>query len=121
MAIGVGAGADGGVAGRGFGVGVVEVAIGEPGALVHEQAEAAALELGAIAIQVVAAELVDDYDHDQLGVANVGLGRRRHGHKDGQKDCNEGSKQGREKTRTRLHDWMINNQSLQFRLSGKIG
>jgi hypothetical protein len=72
VAVGVGAGPDGGVAGRGLGVGVVVVAIGEPGAFLHEEIEAAALELGAVAVQVVAAELVDDHDDDQLGAANAG-------------------------------------------------
>ena len=77
MAVGVGSGADGGVAGRGLGVGVVVVAVGEVGAFVEEETEAAAFEIGAIAVEVVGAKLIDDEDDDQLGMGVVGAGQTR--------------------------------------------
>ena len=75
MAVGVGAGADGGVAGGGLGVGVVVVAVGEVGAVLEEEVEAAIFEVGAIAVEVVAAELIDDEDDGELGMVVVGAGR----------------------------------------------
>ena len=56
---------------RRAGVGVVKIAIGEVRAVVEEEAEAAITELIAIALQIVAAKLID-HDHDnQLGMAIV--------------------------------------------------
>ena len=75
MAVGVGAGADGRVAGGGLGIGVVVVAVGEVGALVEEELESVAFEVGAVALEVVFAELVDDEDDDQLRMSVVGAGR----------------------------------------------
>ena len=74
VAVGVGSGADGRVAGRGLGVGVVVVAVGEVGALVEKEAESVAFEVGAVALEVVFAELVDDEDDDELGAGVVGAG-----------------------------------------------
>ena len=73
MPVTVRTGADGRVARASFCVCIIVVAIGEPRALLHEQVEAAPLELGLIAVQVVAAKLIDDYDDDELWFANVGL------------------------------------------------
>jgi hypothetical protein len=42
--------------------------------LIHEELESAALELIAIAVEIVAAKLIDDDDDDELGVAGEGLG-----------------------------------------------
>ena len=112
VTVGVGAGADGGVAGRGLGVGVIEVAIGEPGAFFHEEIEAASLELGAVADQVIAAELVDDHDDDQFGLANVGLGRSGSGEQGGQKR-DEAGEQGSKETGSRLHGTILYNWMLQ--------
>ena len=75
MAVGVGSGADGRVAGRGLGVGVVVVAVGEVGALVEEEAESAAFEVGAVALEIVFAELVDDQDNCELGMGVIGARR----------------------------------------------
>ena len=74
VAVAVGAGEERGVSGSGAGVGVVVIAVGEVGAVVEEEAEAGVAELVAIALQVVAAELVDHDHHDQLGMAVVGRG-----------------------------------------------
>ena len=100
VAVSVGAGADGGVAGSGLGVGVVVVAVGEPGALLHEEIEAAAFELVAVAIEVVAAELVDDHNDDELGAAfkDLGLGNKLQG-KQIERAANR-AKQWRDRDRT---------------------
>lgn len=75
MAVGVGAGADGGVAGGGHGVGVLVVAVGEVGATLEEEIEAGGrLEIVAIAVEEVTAELIDDEFDDQLGGVAVGIG-----------------------------------------------
>ena len=67
VAVGVGSGADGGVAGGGFGVDVVVVAIGEVSTALEEEIEAGwCFEVVAITVEVVAAELVDDEDDDEL-------------------------------------------------------
>ncbi len=73
MSVRIGSGADGRVPRRGLGVGVVEVAVCEPRPVIQKQIETIALELGAIAIQVVAAELVNDDNDNQLGLADVRL------------------------------------------------
>jgi len=80
VAIGVGTGAYSGVAGSGFGVGVVVIAGGEVGSALEEEIEAiGSLEGVAIAIEVVAPELVDDEENDEfgLGVISLGVGGRR--------------------------------------------
>ena len=75
VAVGVGSGADGGVAGRGHGVGVVVVAVGEVGTALEEEVEAVGgLEVVAVAVEIVAAELVDHEDYDQFGLGAVGVG-----------------------------------------------
>ena len=58
--------------GRGAGVGVVVIAIGEVGAVVEQQAEPAFAPLIAITLQIVAAKLVDHDDDHQLGTRVVG-------------------------------------------------
>ena len=74
VSVAVGAGEQRGVARSGAGVGVIVVAVGEVGAVVEEQAESAFAELGAVALQIVAAELIDDDHDDQLGMGVVGRG-----------------------------------------------
>ena len=74
VAVGIGPGSQGGVAGSGLGVGVVVVAIFEVSALVEEEAEAAAFEIGTVAVEVVGAKLVDHQDDDQPGMCIVGAG-----------------------------------------------
>jgi hypothetical protein len=69
----VGAGADGGVTGCSLGIGVVVIAVSEPCAPVHEELEPTILELGAFAIEVVTAKLIDDDNDNQLGAADVRL------------------------------------------------
>ena len=63
----------------GFQIGVVVVAVREPCAVIEKKTEALVFEVGAIALQVVRAELVDDDDHDQFWMGVVGI-RARHGH-----------------------------------------
>jgi hypothetical protein len=60
----------------GTGIGVVVVAVGEVGSVVEEETESAVSELVAIALEIVAAKLVDDDYDDQLGVAVVSGGKR---------------------------------------------
>jgi hypothetical protein len=62
------------MAGSGLGVGVIVVAVFEISAFIEEQAEAAALEIGTIAVEVVGAKLIDHEDDDQPGMAVVGAG-----------------------------------------------
>jgi hypothetical protein len=82
MAVGIGAGAERGVAGRGLGVGVVVVAVGEVGAVVEEEPEAVrSRQVGAIALEVVLAKLIDDNEDDELRFAVVCGGVRRDGRK----------------------------------------
>jgi hypothetical protein len=62
------------VAGRGHCVGVVVVAIRKVGAALEEEIEAGgSLEVVAVAVQIVAAELVDDEDDDEFGGRVVGV------------------------------------------------
>ena len=74
VTVAVSAGEQRGVSGSGAGVGIVVVAVGEVGAVVEEKAESAFAELVAVALQIVAAKLVDDDHHDQLGMGVVGGG-----------------------------------------------
>ena len=74
MTVGIGPGAQSGVAGSGLGVGVVVVAIFKIGAFVEEEAEAAPFEIGTIAVEVVSAKLIDHEDDDQMGPPVVGAG-----------------------------------------------
>ena len=67
MIIAVGAGEERGVSGSGADVGVVVVAVGKVGAVVEEQAESAFAKLVAVALQIVAAKLVDDDNDYELG------------------------------------------------------
>ena len=91
VAVGVGTGANGGVAGRGHGVGVVVVAIGEVGAAIEEEIEAVGgLEVIAEAVEVVAAELVEHEDHDQLGLGAVSIGTKGVGHRTKEKTGESG-------------------------------
>src|SRR5947208_5191141 len=60
------------VAGRGAGVGVVVVTIGEIRAVIEKEAESALAELVLITLQIVATELIDYDNDDQLGAGIVG-------------------------------------------------
>ena len=120
MTVGVGAGPYGRVAGSSLGVGIVVVAIREPSALFGEEAEAASLELGSIAVQVVTAELVDDHDDNQFGATRIRLGRRRGRQKGGEKENGEGSNNSAENTRQRLHRLSLTNGWLHFVLRAVI-
>jgi hypothetical protein len=64
----------GGVSGSGAGVGVVVIAVGEISAAIEKHAEASVAELVAIALQVIAAELVDHDDDNELGAGVVSAG-----------------------------------------------
>src|SRR6185312_8117077 len=58
-------------------IGVVVIAVGKPGSVVEEEIEAALVfEVGAIAFEIVGAELVDYEDDDELGMAVIGGGAR---------------------------------------------
>src|SRR6185312_3505456 len=58
-------------------IGVVVIAVGKPGSVVEEEIEAALVfEVGAIAFEIVGAELVDHQDDDELGMAVIGGGAR---------------------------------------------
>src|SRR5580658_1308016 len=72
--VAVGAGEQRGVSGGGAGVGIVVVTVGEIRAMVEEEAESAFAELIVVAFEIVAAKLVDDNHHDQLGMGVVGGG-----------------------------------------------
>ena len=74
VAVAVGAGKQRGVSRSRARVGVVVIAIRKVGAVIEEEAEAGVAELIAVALQVVAAKLVDHDHHDQLGMAVVGRG-----------------------------------------------
>ena len=100
MAVRVGASTQSGVPGGRLGVGVVVVAVGKPRALVHEEVEAAAFEFAAIAIEIVAAKLVNHHDHDQLGLAGVHLGRSG----DRQEDRNEEGQARRKDRKARAQE-----------------
>ena len=58
--------------GRGARVGVIVVTIREIGAMVEQQPETAFPPLVAIALQIIAAKLVDDDNDHQLGTSVVG-------------------------------------------------
>ena len=60
------------MAGCGAGVGVVVIAVGEVSPVIQEQPEAAVSELVSVALEVVPAKLVNDYNHDQPWVSVVG-------------------------------------------------
>src|SRR5436305_88161 len=88
MSVTVGSGADGGVAGRGDGVGVVVIAVSKVSAALEKDIEAVgSLEVVAIAFEIVAAKLVDDnYDYEfGLGVIYVCV-------------CGRGSRQKKQQT-----------------------
>src|SRR5271157_5917933 len=68
---GIAAGEESGVSGSGAGIGVIVVAVGEISAAIEKQAETAVAELIAIAFQVVAAELVNHDDHNELRMCVV--------------------------------------------------
>ena len=72
MAIAVRTGEEGGVAWRGPGIGVVVIAVGKVRAVIEEDAESGIAELIMIAIQIVAAELINHDDDNQLGMSVVG-------------------------------------------------
>jgi len=74
VAVGVGAGEEGGVSGSGAGVGVVVIAVREVGAVVEKETESGVAELIAIAFELVSAELVNHDDDDELGMSVVGGG-----------------------------------------------
>jgi hypothetical protein len=98
---GVGPGADGGVAGRGHCVGVVVVAIRKVGAALEEEIEAGgSLEVVAVAVQIVAAELVDDEDDDEFGGRVVGVCTGGRGGGDGKQGDERGGEGLTQKFRT---------------------
>src|SRR5436189_4866747 len=70
--VGISAAQQGRVAGRGAGVGVVVVTIGEIRAVIEKEAESAFAELVLITGQIVATELIDYDNDDQLGAGIVG-------------------------------------------------
>ncbi len=72
MTIAVGTGEQRGVAGSGARIGVVVKAIGEVSAMIEQESKSGVAELVAVALEIVAAELVDDDDDDELGVTVVG-------------------------------------------------
>ena len=74
---------------RGLGIGVVVVAIFKVGAVIEEKAKALALEVCAIAVQIVGAKLIDHQKDDQLrmGIVGAGVGARR------QRENQQGDKQ----------------------------
>ena len=74
VAVAVGAGEQRGVSGSGARVGVIVIAVGKVGAVVEKEAEAGVAELVAVALEIIAAELVDDDHHDQLGMPVVSGG-----------------------------------------------
>src|SRR6202000_2829548 len=68
----IGAGAKRRVSGRGLGVCVIVVAVGEVCAVVQEEAEdMRRLQISSISLQIVLAELVDHHQHHQLRFAVV--------------------------------------------------
>ena len=71
MAIAVGTGQQSGVSRGRASVGVIVVAIGEVCAAIQKKPEASFGKLVAVALQVIAAELIDDNDDDELGVSVV--------------------------------------------------
>jgi hypothetical protein len=74
VAVGVGAGAQRGVAGGGLGVGIVVVTIFEKCAVIQKEAKAPPFEIGAVPVEVVGAKLIDHQDDDQPGMRIVGAG-----------------------------------------------
>jgi len=74
VAVAVGAGEERGVSRSGARVGVVVIAVREVGAVVEQEAETGVAELIAIALQIVAAELVNHDHNDQLRMPVVSRG-----------------------------------------------
>src|SRR5581483_486980 len=72
MAIAVSAGPERGVTWRSSGICVIVIAVGEISAVIEQKPEPALAELIAVTLQVVAAELIDHDDDDQLGTSVVG-------------------------------------------------
>jgi hypothetical protein len=64
VTVGVGSGAQRGVARGGLGVGVVVVAIFKISAVIEKEAKAPAFQIGAIAVKVIGAKLIDHQDDD---------------------------------------------------------
>src|SRR5579862_4800233 len=79
MPVAVGTGEKRGVAGSGAGIGIVVIAVRKVGTVIEEKPEATLVELIAIAFEVIAAELINHDDDDQLGMSIVGRGEARHG------------------------------------------
>ena len=52
-------------------VGVIIIAVGEPGAAIGEGAKAAIAKLIVVTLEIVASKLIDDYDDDKLRVRVV--------------------------------------------------
>ena len=74
VTVGISSGQQGCVSGRRGGVGVIETAVGEVGAVVGQQPEPAFAQMIGIPRQVVTAELVNHHDHNQLGACVVSGG-----------------------------------------------
>ena len=72
VAVAVGAGEQRRMSGCGARVGIVIKAIGEICAMIEKEAETALAKLIAITVQIVAPELIDDDDQDELGMTVVG-------------------------------------------------
>ncbi len=72
VAIGISTGQKRCVSRCGAGIGIVVIAIAEVGAMVEEETETAFAPLVVIALQIVAAKLVDHHDDNQLGTGIVG-------------------------------------------------
>jgi len=60
------------VTGSCAGVRVVVVAVDEVGALIHQEPETTFAKTIVVALQIIAAELIDDDDDDQLGTILIG-------------------------------------------------
>src|SRR5207244_9569375 len=78
--VGISAAQQGRVAGRSARVGVVVVTIGEIRSVIKKEAESALAELVAIAFQIVATELIDYDNDDQLGAGIIGRCKRSEEH-----------------------------------------
>src|SRR5437660_5262729 len=77
MTVGVSAGKQSGMSGRGARVGVVVVTIREISAVLEQKPKAAFTPLVAVTLEIVTSKLVDHYDDDELGASVVGRSETR--------------------------------------------